>query len=107
MDKEFNIATLQVMKIKELTDLAQELEIPSYTGLKKQDLIFKILEAQAKKEGRIFSKGVLEVMDEGYGFLRSEELSYLPGPDDVYISPSQIKRFGLHRACDFRSDPTA
>ena len=95
MDKEFNIATLQVMKIKELTDLAQELEIPSYTGLKKQDLIFKILEAQAKKEGRIFSKGVLEVMDEGYGFLRSEELSYLPGPDDVYISPSQIKRFGL------------
>ncbi|MCD6441082.1 MAG: transcription termination factor Rho [Candidatus Marinimicrobia bacterium] len=95
MDEELTIASLQSMKIKELTDLAVKLEIPEHTGLKKIDLIYKILEANAKKEGRIFSQGVLQVMDEGYGFLRSEELSYLPGPDDVYISPSQIKRFGL------------
>jgi len=95
METELTISSLQLMKIKELTDLAVKLEIPEHTGLKKMDLIFKILEASAKKEGRIFSQGVLQVMDEGYGFLRSEDFSYLPGPDDVYVSPSQIKRFGL------------
>ncbi len=95
MEKELTITSLQSMKIKELTDIAVKLEIPEHTGLKKLDLIYKILEASAKKDGRIFSQGVLQVMDEGYGFLRSEELSYMPGPDDVYISPSQIKRFGL------------
>jgi len=95
MEKELTITSLQSMKIKELTDIAVKLEIPEHTGLKKLDLIYKILEASVKKEGRIFSQGVLQVMDEGYGFLRSEELSYMPGPDDVYISPSQIKRFGL------------
>jgi transcription termination factor Rho len=95
MERELTITSLQAMKIKDLTDLAVELEIPEHTGLKKMDLIYRILEANAKKDGRIFSQGVLQVMDEGYGFLRSEEFSYLPGPDDVYISPSQIKRFGL------------
>ncbi|MBN2601987.1 MAG: transcription termination factor Rho [Candidatus Marinimicrobia bacterium] len=95
MEKELTITSLQSMKIKDLTDMAVKLEIPEHTGLKKIDLINKILEANAKKEGRIFSQGVLQVMDEGYGFLRSEEFSYLSGPDDVYISPSQIKRFGL------------
>lgn len=95
MEKELTIASLQAMRIKDLTDLAVKLEIPEHTGLKKMDLIYKILEASAKKDGRIFSQGVLQVMDEGYGFLRSEDFSYLPGPDDVYISPSQIKRFGL------------
>ena len=95
MEKELTITSLQSMKIKELTDIAVKLEIPEHTGLKKLDLIYKILEANAKKDGRIFSQGVLQVMDEGYGFLRSEALSYMPGPDDVYISPSQIKRFGL------------
>ena len=95
MEKELTITSLQSMKIKDLTDLAVKLEIPEHTGLKKMDLIYKILEASAKLDGRIFSQGVLQVMDEGYGFLRSEEFSYLPGPDDVYISPSQIKRFGL------------
>jgi transcription termination factor Rho len=95
MEKELTITSLQSMKIKELTDIAVKLEIPEHTGLKKLDLIYKILEANVKKDGRIFSQGVLQVMDEGYGFLRSEELSYMPGPDDVYISPSQIKRFGL------------
>jgi len=95
MEKELTITSLQSMKIKDLTDIAVKLEIPEHTGLKKLDLIYKILEANAKKDGRIFSQGVLQVMDEGYGFLRSEGLSYMPGPDDVYISPSQIKRFGL------------
>ncbi len=95
MEKELSIVTLQSMKIKELTDIALELEIPGYAGIKKQELIYKIFEANAKKAGHIFSQGVLEVMDEGFGFLRSEELSYLSGPDDVYVSPSQIKRFGL------------
>ncbi|MBU4445230.1 MAG: transcription termination factor Rho [Candidatus Marinimicrobia bacterium] len=95
MEKELTITSLQSMKIKELTDIAVKLEIPEHTGLKKLDLIYKILDASAKKDGRIFSQGVLQVIDEGYGFLRSEELSYMPGPDDVYISPSQIKRFGL------------
>ncbi len=96
MDTDFNISALQSMKIKQLSDLAQELEIPDFTGLKKQEMVSKILEARAKKEGRIFASGVLEVLPEGYGFLRSEDMSYLAGPDDIYISPSQIKRFGLH-----------
>ncbi len=90
-----DVNELQGLKIKELTKLARELDIKRYSGLKKQELIIKILETQAKKEGIIFSKGVLEVMPEGYGFLRSQDYSYLPGPDDIYTSPSQIRRFGL------------
>ncbi|MBC8174598.1 MAG: transcription termination factor Rho [Candidatus Marinimicrobia bacterium] len=90
-----DVNELQGLKIKELTKLARELDIKRYSGLKKQELIMKILETQAKKEGIIFSKGVLEVMPEGYGFLRSQDYSYLPGPDDIYTSPSQIRRFGL------------
>ncbi|MEE9166446.1 MAG: transcription termination factor Rho [Candidatus Neomarinimicrobiota bacterium] len=90
-----DINELQALKIKELTKLAQELDVPRYSGVKKQDLILKILETSAEKEGRLFSNGVLEVMPEGYGFLRSQDYNYLPGPDDIYISPSQIKRFGL------------
>lgn len=95
MDTDFNINTLQSMKIKELSDVAQNFEISGFTGLKKQELIFKIFEAQSQRNGHIFSEGVLEVMPEGFGFLRSEKFSYLTGPDDIYISPSQIKRFGL------------
>jgi transcription termination factor Rho len=90
-----DITELKNKKISELTKVAQELEIPGYTGLKKQELIFKILEEQTKKEGLIFAEGVLEVLPDGYGFLRSPEYNYLPGPDDIYVSPSQIKRFGL------------
>jgi len=90
-----DINELQGLKIKELTKLAQELEVSGYSGVKKQDLIIKILETSAEKEGHLFSKGVLEVMPEGYGFLRSQDYHYLPGPDDIYISPSQIKRFSL------------
>ncbi len=89
------IAELKSLKIAELSKLAQDLHVPGATGLKKQDLIFKILEEQTKKEGLIFADGVLEVLPDGYGFLRSPDYNYLPGPDDIYVSPSQIKRFGL------------
>ncbi|PIS29222.1 MAG: transcription termination factor Rho [Candidatus Marinimicrobia bacterium CG08_land_8_20_14_0_20_45_22] len=95
MEKDLTIVELQAMKIKELTDLALKLEIPDVPGLKKLDLIYKIMEASVRKEGHIFAQGVLQVIDEGFGFLRSENFSYLTGPDDIYISPSQIKRFGL------------
>ena len=77
MEKELSIATLQSMKIKELSDIALELEIPGYAGIKKKELIYKIFEANAKKAGHIFSQGVLEVMDEGFGFLRSELTIFL------------------------------
>ena len=90
-----NVNELQQLKIKELADLASKLDIESYSGLNKQELIVKILEAQTQKEGRVTATGVLEVLNEGYGFLRSPDFNYLPGPDDIYVSPSQIKRFGL------------
>lgn len=90
-----DINELQSQKISELTKLAQVMSISGYSGLKKQDLILKIVEAKAKEEGILFTNGVLEVMNEGYGFLRSSDYNYLPGPDDIYVSPSQIKRFRL------------
>ena len=90
-----DVTQLQGQKIKDLTKLAQEMEVPGYSGLKKQELIMRILETSAEKEGKLFSSGVLEVMQEGYGFLRSQDYYYLPGPDDIYVSPSQIKRFNL------------
>ena len=90
-----NVNELQKLRIKELADLASELNIESYSGLNKQELIVKILEAQSEKEGGVSASGVLEVLNEGYGFLRSPNFNYLPGPDDIYVSPSQIKRFGL------------
>jgi len=90
-----DVTQLQGQKIKDLTKLAQEMEVPGYSGLKKQELIMRILETSAEKEGKLFASGVLEVMQEGYGFLRSQDYYYLPGPDDIYVSPSQIKRFDL------------
>ena len=90
-----NVNELKQLKIKELADLALKLNIESYSGLNKQELIVKILEAETAKEGRVTARGVLEVLNEGYGFLRSPDFNYLPGPDDIYVSPSQIKRFGL------------
>ena len=90
-----DIAELKALKIAELSKVAQELNIQGTTGLKKSELIFRILEEQTKKEGLIFADGVLEVLPDGYGFLRSPDYNYLPGPDDIYVSPSQIKRFGL------------
>jgi transcription termination factor Rho len=88
-------AELQSLKIKELTKLAQEMNVQNFAGLKKQELIVTLLKAEAKNDGVLYSRGILEVMGDGYGFLRSPDFNYLPGPDDVYVSPSQIKRFGL------------
>ena len=91
-----NLNELQVLRIKELSELAQDLNVNGgVSGLNKQELIIRILEAQAEKEGTIFARGVLEVMQDGYGFLRAPDFNYMPGPDDIYVSPSQIKRFGL------------
>ena len=90
-----DVNELQSQKIGDLTKFAQELEIEEFAGLSKQELILRILEAHNKKEGIMQARGVLEVLKEGYGFLRSPDFNYLPGPDDIYVSPSQIKRFGL------------
>ena len=89
------IANLKNRKMTELNKLGQELKINGASGLKKQDLIFKILQAQAQKEGHIFGEGILEILQDGFGFLRSPNYNYLPCPDDIYISPSQIRKFGL------------
>ncbi len=89
------IAELKGMSISELTKLAKELNVNGISGLKKQDLIFKILQAKTEKEGLIFGEGVLEILPDGFGFLRSPDYNYLPGPDDIYVSPSQIRRFSL------------
>ena len=89
------IAELKEKNIQELSRIARSLEIPGASGLRKQDLIFKILQAQSEKEGHIFAEGVLEILPDGYGFLRSPDYNYLPGPDDIYVSPSQIRKFDL------------
>ena len=90
-----DVNQLQSLNIKELAKMAQDLEVQGYSSLNKQELIVSVLEAQNEKEGVLHAKGVLEVLNEGYGFLRSPDFNYLPGPDDIYVSPSQIKRFGL------------
>ena len=90
-----NVNELQALNINDLTDLASKLEIRDLSGLNKQELIVQILAAQKEKDGGVTARGVLEVLNEGYGFLRSPDFNYLPGPDDIYVSPSQIKRFGL------------
>lgn len=97
-----DISELKSKKIVDLNAIAKELNINGYTDLRKQELIFKILEAQTAKDGLTFSKGVLEVLPDGYGFLRSSDYNYLPSPDDIYVSPSQIKKF-LLRTGDFVS----
>ncbi len=89
------IAELKEKNITELTKIARQLDLPGASGLRKQDLIFKILQAQSEKEGHIFAEGVLEILPDGYGFLRSPDYNYLPGPDDIYVSPSQIRKFDL------------
>src|ERR1700738_684138 len=87
------IAELKEKNITELTKIARSLDLPGASGLRKQDLIFKILQAQSEKEGHIFAEGVLEILPDGYGFLRSPDYNYLPGPDEIYVSPSQIRNF--------------
>lgn len=91
----FDIAKLKKMTIQGLTKAARELNMNSISGLRKQDLIFKILQAQAEKEGYMFGEGVLEILPDGFGFLRSSNYNYLPSPDDIYVSPSQIRKFDL------------
>ena len=90
-----DISELKSKKIVDLYEIAKNFNIAGYSDLRKQELIFKILEAQTQKDGLTFSKGVLEVLQDGYGFLRSADYNYLPSPDDIYVSPSQIKRFSL------------
>jgi len=90
-----NMAELKSKRVTELIDIAKQLKVTGYSDLKKQELIFKIIEAQTQKDGFAFAAGVLEVLPDGYGFLRSADYSYLPSPDDIYVSPSQIKKFLL------------
>jgi len=94
---ELDVAGLQKNSIVELTKLAKSLNVENATGMKKQDLIFAILEAQAKKTGNVFAAGVLEILPDGFGFMRSPDYNYLSSPDDIYVSPSQIRRFGLRK----------
>jgi transcription termination factor Rho len=90
-----DLKDLKDMSIQKLNQVAKDLNVPGTAGLRKQELIFKILQSQAEKSGLIFSEGVLECLPDGFGFLRAPEYNYLPGPDDVYVSPSQIRRFDL------------
>src|SRR6266404_1821055 len=91
----FNLSELKEMSISALTQVAKGMDVPGATGMRKQELIFKVLAAQTEKSGLIFSVGVLETLPDGFGFLRAPEYNYLPGPDDIYVSPSQIRKFDL------------
>ena len=90
-----DIAQLKEMNISALTQVAKDLNLQGASGMRKQELIFKILQAQTEKSGFIFSEGVLETLPDGFGFLRAPDYNYLPGPDDIYVSPSQIRKFDL------------
>jgi len=92
---QLDIGELKQMTIQQLMELADQYGIEGMAHLRKQELIFKILEGQVERKGLIFAEGVLQVLAEGYGFLRSPDYNYLPGPDDIYLSPSQIKKFDL------------
>ena len=90
-----NLVELKGKNIAELTDMANELNVEGAGGMRKQELIFGILQAQTEKNGMIFGEGVLEILPDGFGFLRAPDYNYLPGPDDIYVSPSQIRRFNI------------
>ena len=90
-----NLSELKDKTITELNGVAKDLGVQGTGGLRKQELIFKILQGQAERDGLIFAEGVLEVLPDGFGFLRAPDYNYLPGPDDIYVSPSQIRRFDL------------
>jgi len=94
--EKLDIRSLKEKSIAELTGIAKALDVPNATALRKQELIFEILRAQTEKSGLIFAEGVLETLPDGFGFLRAPEYNYLPGPDDIYVSPSQIRKFDLH-----------
>ncbi|HNT36425.1 MAG TPA: transcription termination factor Rho, partial [bacterium] len=91
------IAELKQKTVAELTKLAKKLKVEDYSGMRKQELIFNILKTQSETDGFMFGEGVLETLPDGFGFLRSPTYNYLPGPDDIYVSPSQIRRFGLRK----------
>src|SRR5438046_10652048 len=91
----FNLSELKEMSISKLTSVAKGMDVPGVTGMRKQELIFKVLAAKTEKSGLIFSEGVLETLPDGFGFLRAPEYNYLPGPDDIYVSPSQVTKFDL------------
>src|SRR5213592_1432395 len=90
-----NLSELKEKTIGELNQIARDLNVQNIGGLRKQELIFKILQSQAEKDGLIYAEGVLEVLPDGFGFLRAPDYNYLPGPDDIYVSPSQIRKFDL------------
>ncbi len=90
-----NIVELKDMKISELTKMAKKFKIDGAAGMRKQELIFSLLQAQIEKDGLIYGEGTLEILPDGFGFLRAPDYNYLPGPDDIYVSPSQIRRFNL------------
>ncbi|MCS7180450.1 MAG: transcription termination factor Rho, partial [bacterium] len=90
-----NLSTLRKLSMSKLQKIAKEMEVNGISGLRKEELIYKIMEAQARKNGLLFGEGVLEILPDGFGFLRVPNYNYLPGPDDIYVSPSQIKKFGL------------
>lgn len=102
VDDGLTISDFQKMDLKEIIEIADKEGLEEFHQLPKQDLIFKILKARAAKQGIMFGEGTLQIMSDGFGFLRSPELSYLPGPDDIYVSPSQIRRFGLRRGMTVR-----
>ena len=93
--EEMNLKTLKEKKISDLTAIGKELNVEGATGMRKQDLIFALLQAHTEKNGLIYGEGVLETLPDGFGFLRAPDYNYLPGPDDIYVSPSQIRRFNL------------
>ena len=102
-----HITELQKMTVAELHEVAKQEGLTEYTGLKKQDLVFKVLKDRINRNGLMYGEGVLEILPDGFGFLRSPEYNYLPCPDDIYVSPSQIRRFGLrtgHTAGDVTAD---
>jgi transcription termination factor Rho len=90
-----NLSELKEKTIADLNAIAREMSVQNTGGLRKQEMIFKILQAQAEKDGLIYAEGVLEVLPDGFGFLRAPDYNYLPGPDDIYVSPSQIRKFDL------------
>ncbi len=92
-----NLVELKEMKISELTEMAKEFNIEGASGMRKQDLTFSLLQAHSAQNGLIYGEGVLEILPDGFGFLRAPDANYLPGPDDIYISPSQIRRFNLRK----------
>ena len=94
-ENELDLARLKEMAITHLNQVAKDLGVIGAAGMRKQDLIFKVLQAQAERNGQIFSEGVLECLPDGFGFLRAPDYNYLPGPDDIYVSPSQIRKFDL------------